>query len=291
MKRNIGFLGLGKMGKGVCHNLILAGNDVSVFDTNQNALEQFEGQAYLCASPDEAFERSEVTFLSLPNSDVVEKVMEGFFKLGVEGKLVVDISTSYPISTRALYERMKAQGGAFVDGPLLAGPKEAWSGTLTTALGGDEQIITRYADLFASYTSQYEYVGKSGNGHLIKLAQNWAGLVQAIMYAQIYPVIEKHGIPAEKLYDLLNTDFFANWFFEVYSKKYIAREYKPAFALELGLKDLSYMKRLCDELNVPGFLIDGAMDLCRVTLKEHRDQNKYADMSSVCETVYQYVGL
>ncbi len=291
MKRKIGCVGVGRMGCGICHNLIEAGNDVSVFDANAGSMERFRDVAYLASSAEEVFTRSDVIFLSLPNSNVVEKVMEGFFALGVKDKLVVDISTSYPGSTRKLHQRMVEGGGNLIDAPLLAGPAQAWDGTLPTAIGGDEDVVRAYDDMFASYSGKHEYVGPSGNGHLIKLAQNWAGLVQAIMYAQIYPVMAKEGITVEKMYEVLNTEFFANWFFEVYSQKYIKREFKPAFALELGLKDLTYMKKLCDELGVPGFLLDGAIDLCRVTLKEHKDQDKYADMSSVCETMYQYVGL
>lgn len=291
MKRKIGCIGVGRMGSGICHNLIKAGNEVSVYDANKESMEKFRDVAYLASSPEEAFSRSEVIFLSLPNSNVVESVMESFFALGVKGKLIVDISTSYPGSTRKLHDRMVAGGGNMIDGPLLAGPKQAWDGTLPTALGGDEEVVKAYDDLFASYSGSHKYVGKSGNGHLVKLAQNWAGLVQAIMYAQIYPVMAKEGMAPEQMYEVLNTEFFANWFFEVYSQKFIKREFAPAFALELGLKDLTYMKKLCDEQGVPGFLLDGAIDLCRITLKEHKDQNRFADMSSVCETMYQYVGL
>ena len=291
MKRKIGCIGVGRMGGGVCHNLIEAGNEVSVFDANKESMEQFRDAAYLASSPDEAFSRSDVIFLSLPNSNVVERVMEGFFALGVKDKLIVDVSTSYPGSTRKLHARMVEGGGNMIDSPLLAGPKEAWAGTLPAALGGDEDVVMMYYDMFTSFTGEHKYMGKSGSGHLVKLAQNWEGLVQAIMYAQIYPIMAKEGMSPEKTYEVLNTKFFANWFFEVYSQKFIKREFAPAFALELGLKDLTYMKKLCDEQGVPGFLLDGAIDLCRITLKEHKDQNRFADMSSVCETMYQYVGL
>ncbi len=291
MKRKIGFIGVGNMGKGICHNLILAGNDVSVFDVNKEAKERFKGEAYMASSPDDVFERSEVTFLSLPNSNIVESTMEGFFAIGVAGKVVVDLSTSYPGSTRKLAARMREAGGAFIDSPLIAGPQEAWDKTLTIVVAGDKDVIDRYDDMFNSYCKSYDYVGESGNGHLMKLAQNWAGLLQAIMYAQLYPVMAKHGIDQPTLYKVLNSEFFDNWFFQFYSKKYIDKNYHMDFALKLGLKDLTYMKKLCDDLNVPGFMLDGAIDLCRVALKEGHDQGIEQDMSHVADTMYQYVGL
>lgn len=291
MKRKIGFVGVGNMGKGICHNLILAGNDVSIFDVMADNMKRFEGEAYMCSSAKEVFERSEVTFMSLPNSTVIEATMAQFFEAGVEGKVVVDLSTSYPTSTKELAKKMKDGGGAMIDSPLLAGPQEAWDGTLPVVVAGDKEVIDKYADMFESYSGSWKYVGESGTGHLMKLAQNWAGLLQAIMYAQLYPVMAAHGFAPEKLYDVLNTEFYDTWFFQFYSKKYIEKNYHMDFALNLGLKDLTYMKKLCDEVGVPGFMLDGAIDLCRVALKEGKDRGIVQDMSHVADTMYQYVGL
>ena len=101
--------------------------------------------------------------------------------------------------------------------------------------------------------------------------------------------MEQYGIPSGTLYRLLSTEFFDNWFFRFYSEKYVKKDYRMDFALELGLKDLSYIKELCDTLNIPGFMLDGALDLCRVSLKESRDARLIADMSQVAETVSQYI--
>lgn len=287
MKRKIGFIGVGNMGKGICHNVILAGHEVSVFDVDRECAERFRGQAHICGTLEEVCTGSDVLFLSLPNSDTVEKVMDTVFSLGVKGKLVIDLSTSNPVSTRKLYGRMKALGGDFVDSPLIAGPQDAWDKTLTAVVAGDKEAKGSYDDLFLSYCRSYGYVGDSGNGHLVKLAQNWAGLLQAVLYAQLYPVMNRYGLESEKLYDILNTEFFDNWFFQFYSKKYVNKTYSLDFSLDLGLKDLMYMKKLCDEIGVPGFMLDGAIDLCRIALKEKRDKNEVKDMSSIADTMYR----
>ena len=287
MKRRIGFIGVGNMGKGICHNVILAGHEVSVFDVDRERSERFSGRAHICSTLEDVCAGSDILFLSLPNSDIVEKVMDTVFSLGVKGKLVIDLSTSDPVSTRKLYGRMKALGGDFVDSPLIAGPQDAWDKTLTAVVAGDKEVVDSYEDLFLSYCKSYDYVGGSGNGHLVKLAQNWAGLLQAVLYAQLYPVMSHYGLEAEKLYDVLNTEFFDNWFFRFYSKKYVNRTYDLDFSLDLGLKDLMYMKKLCDEIGVPGFMLDGAIDLCRITLKGKQDGHEVKDMSSIADTMYK----
>ena len=199
MKRRIGFIGVGNMGKGICHNVILAGHEVSVFDVDRERSERYSGQAHICSTLEDVCAGSDILFLSLPNSGIVEKVMDTVFSLGVKGKLVIDLSTSDPVSTRKLYGRMKALGGDFVDSPLIAGPQDAWDKTLTAVVAGDKEVVDSYEDLFLSYCKSYDYVGGSGNGHLVKLAQNWAGLLQAVLYAQLYPVMSHYGLEAEKL--------------------------------------------------------------------------------------------
>ena len=283
----IGFIGLGAMGRGICHNLIEAGNELRVFDLSEDARTQFAEAATPCESAVEAAQGSDIVFMSLPNSKVVEATVAELVSAGIEGKLLVDISTSDPTSTRALCDVVREAGGDLIDSPLIAGPQEAWDKTLTIVLGGDKEVVERYADLWPMYSKGHDYVGPSGNGHLMKLAQNWAGLSQAVLYAQIFPVMAHYGIEPETLYKVLDSEFFSNWFFRFYGEKYVIQDYRMDFALNLALKDMTYMKKLCDEVQVPGFMLDGAIDLMRVTLKEAAGER--LDTSAVADTMYRYV--
>ena len=104
--RRIGFIGLGKMGRGICHNLIEAGNEMAVYDV---------------------------------------------LREGVRGKLIVDLSTSNPLSTRKLCRLIREAGGELIDSPLIAGPEEAWNKTLSIVVAGNRKVIEQNTDLFASY--------------------------------------------------------------------------------------------------------------------------------------------
>ena len=100
-------------------------------------------------------------------------------------------------------------------------------------------------------------------------------------YFVIAPVIDQEGKRTSEFH------IFDNWFFQFYSKKYVNKTYSLDFSLDLGLKDLMYMKKLCDEIGVPGFMLDGAIDLCHIALKEKRDKNEVKDMSSIADTMYR----
>lgn len=290
MKR-IGFIGLGNIGRGICANLIKQGNELAVYDVYQPAMDHFEGQAYLASDPVDVLKHSDYVFLSLPKSEVVEENVQQFIKEGVAGKMIIDTSTSYPLSTKKLYEEVKAAGGAFVDAPLMAGPDEAAAGTLDIVVGGDKEDYEKLTGLFDAYCQNYKYVGPSGTGHLIKLAINFISLTEALMFAQLFPLMDKMGFDPQELFTVFEESVLQNWTSTFYTKKYKEREYRLDFALALGTKDLSYMKRMYDDCNVPAFVLDGALDFCRIALAEQEAGQPPIDMSYPCETMYRLLGM
>ncbi|MEI3015062.1 MAG: NAD(P)-binding domain-containing protein [Ruthenibacterium lactatiformans] len=97
----IGFIGSGRIGRGACENFVKKGHDVAVYDVSADAMEYFRGKAELVSNPADLFERSEVVLLSLPSSVQVEAMCDTFLSCGVKDKIVIDLSTSYPLSTKA----------------------------------------------------------------------------------------------------------------------------------------------------------------------------------------------
>ena len=289
MAKKVGFIGLGNMGRGMCGNLIKAGNDMSIYDANRQAMERYAGQAYLAKDAMEVYERSDYIFLSLPNTDIVESVVEPFIAAGMKGKLLIDTSTSYPRSTQRLAREVKESGGGMLDSPMLAGPEESDSGDLLAIVGGDREDYKKITPLLEQITKTYRYMGPSGNGHLMKLAVNYCSLTQAAMFAQVYPVMKKFGLDERTVYDALNNEIFDNWVFQFYSKRYVSHDYFCGFSLNNGIKDLSYMKRLFEEMNVPGFCLDGALDLARVTLKDQAKEEPL-EFAHMGRTMYQLFG-
>lgn len=284
----IGFVGLGQVGKGICNNLIKAGHELCVYDVNPVAMERFRDIAVLAADIKEVCRCSEYIFLSLPNSEIVEATVDAFLEAGVEGKIVIDTSTSYPGTTKTLYEKLKAAGGNLVDAPLMAGPAEAEAGILEIVVGGDLDVVEKLRFLFDAYCKEVKYVGKVGNGHLAKLAVNCCGLTQVLVMATLFPVMEKHGFDPKELNEFLNCGALSNWMSRFYGEKYMNRDYRLDFDLALGCKDLTYAKKLYEDLHVPAFMLDGALDLCNMAL-QGRAPGEIRDFSYPCQTMHELV--
>ena len=164
----------------MCDNLIKSGCSLTVYDLSDANVKQFEGRATIAKSSLEVFVNSDVIFLSLPNSDVIADVTDEFFSEGVEGKIVIDLSTSYPMATKQLYERFKAEGGTFIDAPLLGGPADTAAGNAPCIVSGDKEEVDKVMDLLACFANPINFVGVSGNAYTIKLAMNFTALSYAV---------------------------------------------------------------------------------------------------------------
>ncbi|NLM78781.1 MAG: NAD(P)-dependent oxidoreductase [Ruminococcaceae bacterium] len=284
----VGFIGLGNMGRGMCDNLIKKGYPVTAYDINPAAMDFFRDRAVLANNSLDVFIASDVTFLSLPSSEVIESVVAAFLKHGVKGKTIVDTSTSYPESTKQLYAEFLAGGGHFIDAPLLGGPANTAAGNAPCMISGDQDAVDSVRSIVASYAEPINYFGPAGTAHTVKLAMNFSGLMYAALLAQMFPLMEKMGIDTQHLYQVMNDKSFGNGVFKFYAPKFVNKDYHLDFKLELALKDMQYVRRLYDQYNCPAFLLDGGLNLMREAVKEGRGTH---DMSEIAAVVYEYLGL
>ena len=133
----VGFIGLGLMGHGMAKNIVEKGWPLVVAGRrNRKPIEDLAARgAKEAKTPREVGEQATVVFLCVTGSPEVEAVVRGpdGLKAGMKpGSVIVDCSTSDPVSTVALYEELKAAGIELVDAPLSRTPKEAWEGKLDT---------------------------------------------------------------------------------------------------------------------------------------------------------------
>jgi len=285
----VGFIGLGRMGSGVCSNIIKKGYDTTVFDISEDAMKKFEGKAKLARSPEEVFTASDVTLLSLPGYPEVEAITDKFLELGVKGKGVIDISTSHPTSSRKIHDKFKAAGGRYLDAPLTGTPVAAAEGTLVVNVGGDEEDYEMYKDLIAAFSKASHYIGKAGAGNIAKLVNNYLAIMYIGLYAEAFPLAEKMGYDVEKLFNII-TDSGVNCpiYRNTVPKMCIDKTFNPGFALNFCLKDLSYFKMLFEEYKCPSFILDGGINMFKLARIMGLGDK---DSSEVAKVTYRNLGI
>ena len=132
-------------------------------------------------------ERCSIVLLCVTGSREVEAIVRGKdgLKAGLKpGSVVIDCSTADPTSTTALAEELAALGIGYADAPLSRTPKEAWEGTLDTMVGADEATFSRIRPVLETWAGKIVHIGGVGDGHRMKLLNNFVSLGYAAIYAE-----------------------------------------------------------------------------------------------------------
>jgi len=212
MTDRIGFIGLGNMGGRMTRRLVDGGEPVLGFDLSAAAIEA--AGATGAASPVAVLEGSDVIFLSLPDSKVVEKVVFGdpaFIPALRAGQILVDLSTAAPSSTQKISAALAEHGVAYLDAGISGGAAAAEKGTLTLMVGGDAEALERVQAPMAHFASNVFHMGASGAGHSTKLLNNFLNAVSLAATAEVMVAAKKAGLDLQTVLDVLNTSSGVNF--------------------------------------------------------------------------------
>lgn len=256
----IGMIGLGIMSTGITNNFIKNGNDVMVYDTNPDAVAKFADKAKVASGLEELVRSNELVCMVLPGSHVVEGVVAEMLEIGVKDKIIIDFSTSYPLSTKMLYGKVKAAGGQYCDISMSGSPIGAAEGTFDLLFGGDPEMYEALTPVIGAICKKFYNCGGSGQGNCCKLFTNHLSAVEVALFGEIFALAEKMGFDTKLLHEI-NTEGDCNSaFYQFVAPKMVNHEYTPAFSLDYCIKDLGYLKRMFEEFKANSFVLDGGLN-------------------------------
>ena len=203
----VGFIGLGRMGRGMASNLAKGGVPLIVFDTSPEAVEALTALgARAATSVADLASQVDVAFTSLPGPPQVDEVVLGEHGILANmrpGLTLFELSTNALSLNRRIYQAFKAKGGAMLDAPVSGGPAGAASGDLALWIGGDKDVFERHQGLLRVFADKARYVGQIGAGTVAKLAHNMSGYMILHTMAEIFSVGVKAGVEPLDLWEAL----------------------------------------------------------------------------------------
>lgn len=208
----IGFIGLGNMGSRIARCLQVGGYRVVGYDSDPVAVTRTGCVA--ANSIAEVIQSASIILMSLPDSKVVEAVVEGtggVLDTVAEGQVIVDLSTAAASSTRRLANVISERGASYVDAGISGGAAAAEKGQLTLMVGGEPQAIELLTPVFKPIASKVVVMGSCGAGHTTKLLNNFLNAVSLAATAEVMVAGKKADLDLHQLLDVLNASSGVNF--------------------------------------------------------------------------------
>jgi 3-hydroxyisobutyrate dehydrogenase len=266
----IGFIGIGNMGQPMAGNLIKAGWDVTVYDADREKVRVFTGSsaARSAASLAELAANADVVITMLPDGHIVRRVALGvatgddcLVKGFAKGAVLIDMSSSAPVGTRALGNALGEHGISLLDAPVSGGVKGAVAATMSIMVGGEKALAERYDRLLAAMGRRF-YVGALGSGHAAKVLNNYVSAAGLAAAAEAVRVGTSFGIDPHTLIGVINASTGRNNSTENKFEQFILNgKFNSGFALGLMAKDLSLAMEVAEACNVPAALGRATLEL------------------------------
>lgn len=260
----IALIGLGNMGIPMAARLVGAGYRVTGYDATQAACERFarEAKGEPSANLASAVRDAAVIITMLPDGRIVRRVVEEMRPVMPANAIVVDMSSSDPVGTRALGEELIAAGFGFLDAPVSGGVKRAVDGSLAIMVGGNAATIDAVEPVLLAMGKSVFRTGPLGSGHAMKALNNYvsgAGLVAAVEALRIG---QAFGLDPNVMVDVLNASTGRNNATEVKLKQFVISEtFASGFSIGLMAKDIRTADELAAAMGVPAPLAESTAAL------------------------------
>ena len=255
--KNIGFIGLGNMGKGMAINLSSNNYNVIGYDLNRNVFNELSGKNISEGKNiKDVVKQSEIIITMLPDGIAVKTVWEEITNLAKENSIIIDCSTidvktSLEVQKNALNKNLLT-----LDAPVSGGVMGANDGTLTFMVGGEKETYNKVKNLFEIMGKKNILCGSFGAGQSAKICNNMLLASTMIAVGESFELAKNLNLDLNKLYDVLSTSSGSCWAINNYCpykgigpKSPADEDFKGGFSSTLMLKDLTLAMSAAKESN------------------------------------------
>ncbi len=263
MKPEVGFLGLGVMGKWMALNLIKAGFPLKFFARKKAVIEEIVAHGgQPVQSPRDLAAAAAWIFLCLPDTATVREILlgqEGMAERLAPGQVIVDCSTIHPLETRAIARGLQERGVPFLDAPVSGMESRAKSGTLTIMVGGEEPAFQRVEPALRAMGNNILYLGGSGNGQLMKLTNQLLLDIHCAAFAEVLPLAVKMGLDPEQVIAAVHSGTGQSFALDNFGPQLLDGNFNRGYSLENAYKDMMHAAEISSARRIPLPVTSAAM--------------------------------
>ena len=251
---NIGFIGLGNMGKPIFDHLNKKFSNIFCFDQDTSKLKKNNFSSSLI----EIFEKCKIIIFCIEsNEQIIDIIKENKVK---KNTVIVDLTSSLPDLTKKISSYLKKFESHYIDAGMSGGASGATNGTLTLMLGGSKTICKKIDFILKTFAKNIFYLGKSGNGHMMKLLHNSVCHSIFLINCEILNVAKSYGITDTDVIDVFNKSN---------ARSYISESRFPNNILNGKFNGKSSIKNLKKDLK-----------MINLILKNSKSKKRYTELSN-----------
>lgn len=289
MKKNVGFIGLGIMGRPMTLNLLKAGYNVTVYDINKEAIEKLVTDgAKGAATPKEVGENSDVIITMVPNSQHVREAVlgeNGVAKGAKAGSVVIDMSSITPVASRQIAEELSKVGIEMLDAPVSGGEPGAIAGTLSIMVGGKEEVFENVKDVLQAMGRDVILVGANGCGVTAKLANQVIVNLNIAAMSEALVLAAKSGINIEKMYQAIRGGLAGSSVLDAKVPLILERNFVPGGKISINLKDITNVMETAHSIDVPLPLCSQLLEIMHALKADGKDGDDHGGIVQYYEKI------
>ena len=245
MPEQIGFIGLGVMGRPMAGHLLAAGHKLTVNNRSRAAADELiAAGAQMRNTPADVAREADIVITMLPDTPDVESVItgpDGVLEGLRAGAVLIDMSSISPAATRQLAARIAKQEATMLDAPVSGGEIGAKNATLSIMVGGDADAFERVKPILACMGNpeRIVHIGREpGSGQICKICNQIAigGALAGV--SEAFALARKAGVDASQVRQALLGGFAASRVLEVHGERILTGNFTPGFRARLYQKDL-----------------------------------------------------
>jgi 2-hydroxy-3-oxopropionate reductase len=280
---NIGFIGLGIMGRPMAHNLLKAGYSLVVYGRHKTPVsEVVKAGAEEAASAREVAERSEIVITMLPDSPQVEEVVLG--KNGIleadlrPGFILVDMSSIAPLVAQKIEKAVASKGGEMLDAPVSGGQPGAIAGTLAIMVGGKPEIYEKVKPLFEVLGNGGTLVGPIGAGNITKLVNQIIVAINIAAVSEAFVLGKKAGVNPRLIFEAIKGGLAGSQVLNAKMPLMLNRKFDPGFRIALHIKDLNNALLTGHDMGTPLPLTSQVMEIMQAIKVAGEEGNDHSGL-------------
>ena len=246
----IGFVGLGIMGKPMALRLHNAGYRLHVYAGNAAAGELVAAGAQAHDTLAQLAQHGDVIFTMVSDTAALQDVVKQCLPHFRRNQILIDMSTVSPMATRELAATLSTHDVHMVDAPVSGGEQGAINGSLSIMAGGDEQVIERLRPLLSVLGQSIVRIGDHGAGQLAKACNQLVVAQTLTAIAEAFTLAKAFGADPSHVRAALLGGFAASRVLDVHGQRMLDKNYRPGFKARLHKKDLHIVMDTARELGI-----------------------------------------